>query len=292
MPTVRVCPKCRETSYGAPTRCGSCGYLFKRPGLTTPQIVAILTLLAAVVGLGIFLISDPGSSEPVDSGAGVAPQAPDAPAPSRPSTPSTPSTPSGGTPELKTVIQQAGPAVVRIDVRLGTGGAIGSGFVSDERGHVLTNHHVISGARSITVTDAQGRKFEGRVVASDASVDLALLQVAGLAGTPSLKLSSSGHLEQGDRVVALGSPEGLTNSVSEGIVSAVDRTIQLEGGATLRDALQTTAPISHGSSGGPLVELRTGAVIGITTAGSETGQNLGFAVSGDTILSTLKRWGK
>lgn len=304
MPTVRVCPRCHTSSYGSRARCGTCGYSFQRKGMASGQ-AAILVVVAAVVFLGIaaWVLSSPtGPSPRTASRPTPQPQAPPAqqtpqpqaqqPAQTPAQQPSQqPATGGGSTSDLKSVIQRASPSVIRVDVRLNQGAAVGSGFVYKEDGRLLTNYHVIEGAREILVTDARGRQAKATVVKADASVDLALLRAPDLAGTPALPVVSSRHLEQGDRVVALGSPEGLTNSVSDGIVSAVNRTIRIDTG-TLTDAIQTTAPISHGSSGGPLVELATGSVIGITTAGSETGSNLGFAVSADTILATLQGWGQ
>lgn len=296
MPQIRTCPRCRTVSTGRNRRCGSCGYVPRRQGPGPIEWVAIIGIAAVVCGV-IWVALAPDGSE---TGAGVtppAPNAPVAPAPQPQPGPSTPEPqptppPAGEGSDLKTAIQRAAPSVVRIDVQMRRSGAVGSGFVFHEQGYVLTNHHVVDGAVWITVTDAQGNQAPAELVAADPSVDLALLKAPKLAGTPTLKLSSAKHLAQGDRVVAIGSPEGLTNSVSEGIISALGRTITVKDGATLKDVIQTTAAISHGSSGGPLVEIRTGAVIGITTAGSETGQNLGFAISGDTILARVHEWVK
>lgn len=282
MATIRVCPRCRANTYGNPSLCSRCGHRFRKPGLSTRQS----TLLAVVAGAVVLLLAllflwlpdiptQQPPSRPVQQG--------------RPAQ-GEPAATGKGTAELKSVIQQTMPAVVRIDVVRAGEQTVGSGFLIDGRGSILTNEHVIAGGGRIFVTIASGEEVEAKVKYSDRKNDLALLEAPSLAKQPYLTISSAAHLEQGDHVVALGSPEGLTNSVSDGIISALDRTIQVEDGGILEGLIQTTAPISHGSSGGPLVEVATGHVIGVTTAGSGTGDNLGFAVAGDTVLATLKRW--
>jgi serine protease Do len=278
MAGLQSCPRCRTPFYGRTRRCRSCGHTLPRRG-------AGLELLA--IGLIVGLVA-------VLLWVALAPEG-DNPAAGTPATPSQstekPAAPGDtGTPDLKQVIAAVKPGVVRIDVKLASGSAIGSGFVFDDQGLVITNQHVVQGSKRVTVTNADGKQFPGEVLQTDAAADLALIRVPGLAGTPALPVSSAQHLSEGDRVVAIGSPEGLTNSVSDGIISAVHRDIQV-GGQTMKDVIQTTAPISHGSSGGPLVEVRTGAVIGVTTAGSDQGSNLGFAITGDTIMAVTKRWG-
>ncbi|HYF92045.1 MAG TPA: S1C family serine protease [Symbiobacteriaceae bacterium] len=282
MQKVQTCAKCGTVYYGRPRRCLACGHPIRRPG-PGAEVVTI-AVLAALVGVLVWVAVAP---EPP----GTVAQPQPAPAPAPPQTPVSPAPAAGGRPlDLKSVIELVKPAVVRIDVQLSANtGAIGSGFVCDAQGHVLTNQHVIAGARQVRVTAADGRQHAATVAFTDPAADLALLKVPELAGTAPLAISTTGHLGQGDHVVAIGSPEGLTNSVSDGIISALHRNLTVEG-RPLQDLIQTTAPISHGSSGGPLVEVGTGKVIGVTTAGDEEGANLGFAVSGDTIVRVMKKW--
>jgi S1-C subfamily serine protease len=292
MAGLQSCPRCRTPFYGRTRRCRTCGHTLPRPraGL---ELVAV-GLLVALAAILLWVALAPNGSD-------TAAPPPQSTAPTQPAPPPQSGTPvqsapppatadPGGTGDLKQVIAATKPSVVRIDVRLATGTAVGSGFIYSDQGLVITNQHVVQGSTRVIVTNGAGKQFPGDVLHADAATDLALIQVPGLAGTPALRVSSAQHLSEGDRVVAIGSPEGLTNSVSDGIISAVHRDIQV-GGQTMKDVIQTTAPISHGSSGGPLVELRTGAVIGVTTAGSEQGSNLGFAITGDTIMMVLKRWG-
>lgn len=276
MPRVRTCPHCHTPAYQGGARCQNCGHVFRRSNPRVAEIAVGAIAAALLAGAIWFVASAPEPDAPRET-APTPTQA--APLPAVAEHPT----------DIKAAIAQASPSVVRIDVRLRSGRAIGSGFIYSTGGLVLTNQHVIAGAASVTVTDSQGRQHPAQVVAQDSTVDLALLKIPELSGTPALKVTSAQHLSAGDRVVAIGSPEGLTGTVSDGIISAVHRELRI-GESTLHDLLQTTAPISHGSSGGPLVEVATGGVVGITTAGSDTGSNLGFAVTSDTILSALQRW--
>ncbi|HEX6491125.1 MAG TPA: trypsin-like peptidase domain-containing protein [Gaiellaceae bacterium] len=166
--------------------------------------------------------------------------------------------------------------------------AQGSGFVSDTAGHVITNYHVVQGASSISVAFADGSKYPATVVGSDQSTDLAVLKVDAPAGKlHPLSLGDSAALQVGDGVVAIGSPFGLPETVTSGIVSALNRDINATNGFTISGAIQTDAAINHGNSGGPLLDM-SGHVVGITTQiESESGGNegVGFAVPSNTIRS-------
>jgi serine protease Do len=174
-----------------------------------------------------------------------------------------------GTQTLLTVTEIAKKveSVVYIEVAFADGkGASGSGFIISADGRIVTNHHVIDGAISGEVTLNDKTTFTDiKVLGWDKEGDLAVIKVAG-SNLPAVTLGDSDKVVIGEAVVAIGSPLGLQNTVSSGIVSA-----RREG------FLQTTAPISHGSSGGALFNMR-GEVIGITSAGMEEGANLGFAI--------------
>ncbi|HEX9044716.1 MAG TPA: trypsin-like peptidase domain-containing protein [Candidatus Limnocylindrales bacterium] len=192
----------------------------------------------------------------------------------------------------ETIVQVASaatPSVVTIDTTVtasgpfggGTGGT-GSGFVYDSSGLILTNDHVIEGADQITVTLLDGRHFDGSVVASDASLDLAVVKV-NATGLPTLALGTSDQLQVGQTLIAIGSPLGTyTGSVTSGILSATGRTITVADEITRRPhqlsgLIQTDAAINPGNSGGPIIDL-AGHVVGIATATSTTAEGLGFAV--------------
>ena len=168
----------------------------------------------------------------------------------------------------------------------GTQQAQGSGFVYDDQGHVITNQHVVDGAETVKVTLWNGRTYDAKVVGTDASTDLAVLKVdAPAASLEPLSLGDSSTLEVGDGVIAIGSPFGLEETVTSGIVSALHRQITAPNDFAIDDAIQTDAAINHGNSGGPLLDLN-GRVVGVTSQiESESGGNdgVGFAVSSNTV---------
>ena len=162
----------------------------------------------------------------------------------------------------------------------------GSGFVYDTSGHVITNQHVVDGATSVSVKFWDGKTYDAKVVGSDASTDVAVLDVdAPSAVLHPLSLGDSSAVEVGEGVVAIGSPFGLEQTVTAGIVSALHRQITAPNEFAIDDAIQTDAAINHGNSGGPLLDL-SGDVIGVNSQiESESGGNdgVGFAVPSDTV---------
>jgi putative serine protease PepD len=194
--------------------------------------------------------------------------------------------PAGGVTGLSATAARVLPSVVSVEA--GRGG--GSGFVVDARGHVLTNAHVIRGESEVTVVLNDGRRLSARVLGADFDEDLAVLEVDGAANLPAATLGRSGDLAVGDQVLAIGSPLGLSGTVTAGIVSAVDREVRL-GGSTRR-AVQTDASINPGNSGGPLVNAR-GEVVGVNTAiaAGRGGGNIGigFAIPIDRAAPIAER---
>jgi S1-C subfamily serine protease len=164
--------------------------------------------------------------------------------------------------------------------------ALGSGFVIDKAGHIVTNYHVIEGARSVDVSFSNNESRRARIVGADPSTDIAALQVKApsRALTP-LQLGNSDEVHVGDAVVAIGNPFGLERTVTAGIVSALQRVIQAPNAYSIDHVIQTDAPINKGNSGGPLLDAQ-GRVIGVNSQiQSETGGNvgIGFAVPIDTV---------
>jgi len=159
--------------------------------------------------------------------------------------------------------------------------AEGSGFVIDGDGHIATNQHVVDGANKITVTFADGTKAGAKVVGTDSSTDVAVIKVdAPKSELHPLQFADSNGVLVGDGVVAIGSPFGLEGTVTTGIVSALNRTIQAPNNFTINGAIQTDAAINHGNSGGPLLDA-DGHVIGINAQiESDSGGNdgVGFAI--------------
>ncbi|WP_205347047.1 S1C family serine protease [Pseudonocardia broussonetiae] len=184
----------------------------------------------------------------------------------------------------------ATPSTVDIRVTLAQGTAEGSGVVLTADGAVLTNNHVVAGSTGdITVTLADGSTHAATVVGTSPSYDLAVLQLQGVSGLTPAVLGNSADLQVGQQVVAIGSPQGLTGTVTTGIVSAFDRTVAVQGedgSAVVYNGLQTDTPINQGNSGGPLVDLQ-GRVVGINSAiatgsSQSTGSiGLGFAIPVD-----------
>jgi S1-C subfamily serine protease len=181
--------------------------------------------------------------------------------------------------------------------------ALGSGFVLDKAGHIVTNYHVVQGADGIKVSFSNQDTVTARVVGSDPSTDLAVLRVDTPASalTP-LPLGDSDNVEVGDQVVAIGNPFGLARTATAGIISAVQRNITSPNEFTIDHVLQTDAPINHGNSGGPLLNTY-GQVIGVNTqietgdpTNSATGNvGIGFAVPSNTVKNVaaqLLRKGK
>jgi S1-C subfamily serine protease len=181
------------------------------------------------------------------------------------------------------------------------GEATGSGFVIDRAGTILTNAHVVNGATKVTVQFANKQSVDAKVLGKDESTDLALLKVdpAGLNLAP-LALGSSKGVEVGDPAIAIGNPFGLERTLTTGVISAVQRTIQAPNNFEIDDVLQTDAPINPGNSGGPLIDA-TGKVIGINSQiatggnGSNGSVGIGFAVPIDTakkIIPELRQSGR
>jgi putative serine protease PepD len=170
--------------------------------------------------------------------------------------------------------------------------AQGSGFVYDTDGHIVTNQHVVDGATSVEVTFSNGKTYDATVVGSDPSTDLAVIKVdAPETMLEPLTLADSDDVAVGDGVVAIGSPFGLEGTVTTGIVSALDRTIDGTNGYSIPGAIQTDAAINHGNSGGVLLNMQ-GKVIGVTSQiESESGGNvgIGFAIPSNTVSSVAEQ---
>jgi serine protease Do len=163
--------------------------------------------------------------------------------------------------------------------------ALGSGFIIRADGLIVTNRHVVAGARKVLVKFSDGREFPAKVVGADAATDIALLSVSA-GPLPALQLGSSTSISVGDAVIAIGNPFGLGQSVTAGIVSARGRTLEAD---PFIDFLQTDAAINAGNSGGPLLST-DGTVVGVTSAifspnGGSVG--LGFAIPAETVASVI-----
>jgi putative serine protease PepD len=245
---------------------------------TTVTRIASL-LLAAVVG-GLVAAAAVAFLDPSDGGgeSAAVTTTVDSSSSSSPS--------AGGGLSANEVYRRSSSAVVEIQA----GNATGTGFVIDAQGHVVTNEHVAGEAQSVEVRFGTGGEEQARVVATDPSTDLAVLQVdlAGHDVTP-LQLGSSADVEVGDSVYAIGNPFGLERTFTAGIVSAVDRDITAPNNFTINDAIQTDAPVNQGNSGGPLLDDSAKVVGVVSQIASETGGNvgIGYAVPSDTVRDVV-----
>ncbi len=231
----------------------------------------------------------------------VVPEAPDLPPPTpievnqAPAAPVTIDT-AGRQEVLVSLYEQVLPGIVSLQVVGDSGGALGSGFVYDDRGHILTNYHVVEGATQLEVDFTSGYKIYGTVVGTDLDSDLAVVKVnAPASELHPLPLGNSDALKVGQTVVAVGNPFGLSGTMTTGVISAVGRTLDSAREApgtdgnffTAGDIIQTDAAINPGNSGGPLFNLN-GEVIGVnrairtenfTTTGEPVNSGIGFAIA-------------
>jgi putative serine protease PepD len=195
------------------------------------------------------------------------------------------------------IYAKTAPGVALIEAEsAGGGGGTGSGFLIDAQGHVVTNEHVVDAGQRFTVRfGEEGDPIAAKVVGEDRSSDLAVLEVDPKkvpAETKPLDLASSSDLRPGDAVIAIGSPFGLSGTVTTGIVSALDRSIRSPNGFPIDGVLQTDAAINPGNSGGPLLDAQ-GRVIGVNSqiaAGSaQQNSGVGFAVPVDTVKQVVPK---
>jgi len=156
-------------------------------------------------------------------------------------------------------------------------GSLGSGFIVHPDGYVVTNNHVVQGAREISVELLDGRKIPAELVSADPDADLAILKIEHKKPLPTLELGDSSDLMIGEPTIAVGNPLGFSHTVSEGIVSALHRDLDGPNDEKMKDLIQTDAAINPGNSGGPLLNAY-GQVIGINTAIRSDAQNIGFAI--------------
>jgi len=164
--------------------------------------------------------------------------------------------------------------------------SMGSGFIIDKSGIIVTNNHVIDGAKKITIKLPDGRSFDAKLIGADAATDVAVVKVKSDKPLPTVEFGDDRQLRVGDWVVAVGNPSGLSNSVTAGIVSSIGRDI---GSGQYNDFIQIDAPINRGNSGGPTFDLR-GQVVGMNSmiyspSGGSVG--IGFAIPASTIHDVI-----
>ena len=191
---------------------------------------------------------------------------------------------------VSSVVDTVGAAVVRVDTRETNGragrGGVGSGVVISPDGLVLTNAHVVNGAKEIRLSDTEGRTTESRLLGIDPDTDLALLRADAARSLAFAPLGDSKALRRGQIAIAIGNPLGFESTVTAGVISALGRSLRSVSGRMIEDVIQTDAALNPGNSGGPLVNSR-GEVIGINTAVIMGAQGICFAVASNTANHVL-----
>jgi len=192
------------------------------------------------------------------------------------------------------IFEKTEPGVVRINTQKNQteneGGGVGSGFVFDKKGHIITNAHVIEDATKTVVTFLDGRSYNAKIIGIDKHTDIGVIKVnADLKLLHPLSLGDSSNLQVGEPVTAIGNPFGLSGSMTSGIISQMGRLLPSNAGFSIPDVIQTDAAINPGNSGGPLLNMR-GEIVGINTAiQSSTGEftGVGFAIPSQTVVKIV-----
>ncbi len=233
-----------------------------KDGVRTGAIIAVALILILVFGIGIFAGWQFARSTNTGTGTntGVLQSG------TNPVVTVPPLTSNNQQTVQEAVIAKVRPSVVEVNVTTSGGAAIGSGVIVDRRGYIVTNNHVVAGAQNINVTLFDGTRLTAQLTGTDPADDLAVLKVnPPSAGLTVATLGDSSKLQVGQDVLAIGNPLGITQTVTNGIISALGRSVsEGQGGATLPNAIQTDAPINPGNSGGALVDMQ-GNLIGIPT---------------------------
>ena len=195
---------------------------------------------------------------------------------------------------LMEIFEKAEPGVVRVNTirnqTVNETGGVGSGFVFDKMGHIITNAHVIEGSTKTVVTFLDGRSYNAKIIGMDEYTDIGVIKVnADLKLLQPLSLGDSSNLNVGEPITAIGNPFGLSGSMTSGIVSQMGRLLPSGSGYSIPDVIQTDAAINPGNSGGPLLNMR-GNIVGINTAiQSTTGEftGVGFAIPSQTVAKIV-----
>ncbi len=195
---------------------------------------------------------------------------------------------------VSSVAESVGPAVVRVEAQANGRGGSGSGVIISSDGLVLTNSHVVQGAKAARLTTPDQLTFDARVIGDDPHTDIALLHAHAHATLPVASIGDSKTLKPGHLAIAIGNPLGFESTVTAGVVSALGRSLRASSGRLIDDVIQTDAALNPGNSGGPLVNSR-GEVVGINTAVIVGAQGICFAVASNTasfVLSELVKHGR
>ncbi|KRE22741.1 S1C family serine protease [Paenibacillus sp. Soil522] len=188
---------------------------------------------------------------------------------------------------LKDIIFETQKLVVMIETE---NGSQGSGFLYNWEGDLITNAHVVAGSRNVKIKTADARELDGEVIGISTETDVAVVRVNAWTGIEPLQVVQGEKAEVGDEVLAVGSPLGFQNTVTTGIISGLGRSFEIEP-YLYSDLYQISAPIAPGNSGGPLVDQKTGEVLGINSAGYERG-SIGFSIPIANVIEIAEGWSK
>lgn len=187
----------------------------------------------------------------------------------------------------KAIIDDSQKRVVTIE----SGTGLGSGFLYNDQGDLLTNAHVVEGSSQVTVRTLNHEEYQGKVIGVGTDTDIAVVRVQEFKKLKPLPVAEGYKAEIGDEVLALGSPLGLENTVTTGIISGLGRSFDIDP-YTYSNLYQISAPITHGNSGGPLVSAETGEVLGINSASVTQESGIGFSIPVSSILQQVREWSK
>ena len=258
-------------------------------GLRTGAIIALTLLLAIIFATGLFAGWEygRGTSTPAVNKSSTGVLQPG----TNPTVTVPPLTGNNVDAVREAVIARVRPAVVEVKVTTPNGGALGSGVIIDRRGYIVTNNHVVNGAQSISVVLYDGTQVPAQLAGTDPADDLAVLKITPpAAGLTVATLGDSSKLQVGQDVLAIGNPLGITQTVTNGIISALGRNVNEQNGAVIPNAIQTDAPINPGNSGGALVDMQ-GNLIGIPTLSAidpefnTPANGVGFAIPSNRVQS-------
>ncbi|MFZ3579666.1 S1C family serine protease [Virgibacillus sp. DJP39] len=189
---------------------------------------------------------------------------------------------------LKSIIHKAEKNVVQIEAQNGNTNTTGSGFLYNEKGDIITNAHVVENADVIQVRTSNARTYPAAIVGISKDTDVAVIRVPQMANQTPIALEKNQKADIGDEVIALGSPHGFQNTVTLGIISGTQRNFSVDG-YDYDDVYQISAQITHGNSGGPLIDRVSGKVIGINSVGTKDG-TIGFSIPLTNVINQVEEW--
>jgi serine protease Do len=193
--------------------------------------------------------------------------------------------------DLKTIIHESQKTVVQIEAEKENGQSIGSGFIYNDKGDILTNAHVVNNANSIYVKTSDAKTYPGALIGINEEQDIAVIRVPQLVNKSHLEVDPDFEAEVGDAIIAVGSPLGFQNTVSTGIISGKNRTLTVDSGFEYKNVYQISAPITNGNSGGPLIHQQTGKIIAINSAGMKEGV-IGFSIPLNKVMDMAEMWSR